>query len=1102
MKFYFLTMQLSAVFLLAALSVSATTSAQSTVSFTGKDAPLEQVFAAVRKQTGYTFVYYTEALQGAHKVTIDVKGMTVEEFLGVCLKDQPLTWKVIGQTVMIAKKEAKSITVETEEPPVSEIKGKITNDKGEPLAGASVTVKGTKRGSVTAADGTFDLKNVEPGKILIISYAGFSTREITIGNSTVIELALQPANSHLDEVQVIAYGQTTERLNVGNITTVGSAEIEKQPVDNPLLTLEGRVPGLVVTQSTGLPGTGVTVLVQGQNSLDKGNDPFYVIDGVPYTSQLLPNLGGMQGGSGVNIANSGNPLNYINPSDIESITVLKDADATAIYGSRAANGAILITTKKGKAGQTRFDFNLQSGVGKVPHKVDLLNLQEYREMRHEAIMNDGNTIQPTDYDINGFWDSTRSTDWQKALIGKASEFTNLNGTVSGGNTNTQYLVGATYNKQTTVFPGNLGDEKGSVHFSINNSSADQKFKLQFGGNYQIDKNKLPFFDLTQEALLIPPDAPKLYNADGTINWALDQNGISSWSVSPGQPMAALMNVYTSQTTNLISNALLSYEILRGLTLQSSFGYTNMQVNETQIFPLAAVAPAQLPYSTRTAEYTDNNINSWIIEPQLKYKVSLGAGKLDALLGTTIEQNNSNGQILNASGFNSDAVMGDIQSASSITVSSTDVAVYKYNALFARINYNLDEKYLVDITARRDGSSRFGSADDLHNFGAAGLGWLFSNERFVKENLAFVSFGKLKFSYGTTGNDQIGDYQYLDLYSPTYAGVPYQGVTGLAPVSLPNPYIEWEETRKINIGADLGFIKDRIILNVNAYRNRSSNQLTSQALPIITGFNGVTENFPATVQNSGVELSLRTINIKRKNFQWTTNLNLTIPKNKLVSYKNIASSGDAYAYVVGKPVTITRLFHLIGVDPATGVYEFATSKGSPTTTPDYFTDANIYDNTAATLYGGLENSIQYKGFNLDLLFQGVKQLGQTYAYGDYPGYLYNQPATVLQRWQKPGDLAPIQRYNADFSLSGPFSIASTASDGAYRDASFVRLKNVSLSWQFPGDWQKKRFLHSARIYIQGQNVLTFTKYIGLDPGTKSNTTLPPLRVIAAGIQVSL
>ena len=447
-------------------------------------------------------------------------------------------------------------------------------------------------------------------------------------------------------------------------------------------------------------------------------------------------------------------------------------------------------------------------------------------------------------------------------------------------------------------------------------------------------------------------------------------------------------------------------------------------------------------------------------------------------------------------------MGDIQSASSITVSSTDVAVYKYNALFARINYNLDEKYLVDITARRGGSSRFGSADDLHNFGAAGLGWLFSNERFVKDNLAFVSFGKLKFSYGTTGNDQIGDYQYLDLYSPTYAGVPYQGVTGLAPVSLPNPYIEWEETRKINIGTDLGFIKDRIILNVNAYRNRSSNQLTSQALPIITGFNGVTENFPATVQNSGVELSLRTINIKRKNFQWTTNLNLTIPKNKLVSYKNIASSGDAYAYVVGKPVTITRLFHLIGVDPATGVYEFATSKGNPTTNPDYFTDANIYDNTAATLYGGLENSIQYKGFNLDFLFQGVKQLGQTYAYGDYPGYLYNQPATVLQRWQKPGDLAPIQRYNADFSLSGPFSIASTASDGAYRDASFIRLKNVSLSWQFPGDWQKRRFLHSARIYIQGQNVLTFTKYIGLDPGTKSNTTLPPLRVITAGIQVSL
>ena len=293
-----LVMQLPIILLLAGLSAGAATSAQNTVSFTGKDVPLEQVFAAVKKQTGYTFVYYTEVLQAAHKVTIDVKGLPIEEFLELCLKDEPLTYKVIGQTVMIAKKEVKSINIENGVPTLPEVRGQITNENGQPLVGASVIVKGGKKGTFTDEKGAFVLKNIPPNAVLEVSFTGYQRKEVSLRGEGSITVALPIATNSLDQVQIIAYGTTSERYNIGDVTTVSGVEIEKQPVDNPLLALEGRVPGLYITQTTGLPGSGVSVQIRGLNSMSSGTDPFYVVDGVPYTSQLLPNLGGILGSSG------------------------------------------------------------------------------------------------------------------------------------------------------------------------------------------------------------------------------------------------------------------------------------------------------------------------------------------------------------------------------------------------------------------------------------------------------------------------------------------------------------------------------------------------------------------------------------------------------------------------------------------------------------------------------------------------------------------------------------------------------------------------------------------------------------------------------------
>ena len=577
-------------------------------------------------------------------------------------------------------------------------------------------------------------------------------------------------------------------------------------------------------------------------------------------------------------------------------------------------------------------------------------------------------------------------------------------------------------------------------------------------------------------------------------------GNSTWDW-PGNPVAQLLNKYKNKTSNLVSNVDLSYRIIPGLYIKSSFGYTNLQSNETVTVPLLSTAPELRQNTTRIGIYGNNIIRSWIIEPQLRYELAVGKGKLETLIGATVQQNNSDGQRIFGFGYTTDEAINNISSATRVQAEPGIENTYKYNAVFGRINYVWDKKYILNLNARRDGSSRFGSKNKFHNFGSIGGAWIFSEEHYIRDQFPFLSFGKIKASYGTTGNDQIGDYQFLSLYNSVTAGVPYQGINTLQVSNLPNAYLQWEETRKLYIGLDLGFIKDRIIINAGYYHNRSSNQLLGYKLPISTGFGSILENFPALVQNSGWEVSVNTTNIESKGIKWSTSFNLTIPKNKLVEFPGIESSTYANSIVVGQPITIERKFHLIGVDPATGGYYFA-SKTNPFN-PSFPDDATVLINTQPQLFGGIQNSLHCKGFQIDFLVQFVKQKGANYFFGRFPGASrLNQPVYVLDRWQKPGDATAHQRYNSNFILSNQYINAAFTSDAAFADASFARLKNLSISWQLPGSLLKKIHVHALRVYTQAQNLLTITEYKGLDPETLSSATLPPLRVVTIGLQVSL
>ncbi len=1075
-------------FFIALMNVSAKGTAQK-VTLSLKNAPLVQVFDQLHARTGVRFLYNPQMMDRTVPVSVDVVDKPLGDVLNTCFKDQPLTYTIFENTIIIREKSPSLLDRLREAFVRTTVKGTVSDEQGQALAGVSVRENGSDNGVTTDQEGSFVL-TVADDALIEFSYIGYEKLLLPVRKVAAQKtIRLRLANLSMKEVVVNkGYYSTTQALNTGDVSTVSSQAIEQQPVSNPLAAMEGRVPGLLITQNTGLPGGGFTVQVRGQNSIASGNDPFYVIDGVPYMSSpvLLAN-------NNLNPA-GGNPLNFINPRDIESIEVLKDADATAIYGSRGANGVILITTKKGKAGDPRVSINVYQGMGKITRAPQYVNTPQYLQIRHEAFKNDGADPDPSiDYDLfneNG-WDTTRTIDWQKLLNGGTAHYTDVQGSVSGGSELTQYKVGLGYHRETTVFPLSTSDQKGSLHFNLNTSSKDRKFHLTLAGNYVYDQTGLPVVEPMNQMMFIAPDAPNPLNPDGSLNWANE-----GWTY--GNPWSYFQQPYAGRTTNMVTNMQLSYTIVRGLDVRASVGYNNLQFDQTQIFPLSTIDPAA-GLTSGEGVYNTANSRSWIAEPQLNYKVSFGKGQFSALAGTTFQQNRNQGTQLSGDNYTSDALLSNIQAASTVTVGPSTDITYKYNALYARLNYTWDDKYVVNLTARRDGSSRFGPGKQFANFGAAGVAWVFTKERWISDGLPFLSFGKLRASYGSSGNDQAADYTFFDRYNSTR--YPYGGAQGLYPVSLYNPDLAWEVNRKLEIGLETGFLNDRISFSGSWYRNRSSNQLLGYPLSTVTGFASITENLPAIVQNTGFELVVNATVLRSAGFKWTASANLTIPRNKLVAYPGLENSSYRNRFIIGKPITIQRVYKFAGVDPQTGLYQVLGADGKLTSDPIPVTDDIATVNTAPSLYGGLQNSFTYGHFSLDFLWQYVKQTGLYFLYDDPGMFSMYEPVTVLNRWQKPGDKAPIQRYSQDGSAETALG-AAALSDQLYKNASYLRLKNLSFSYVLPSTWQRRLGLHNARVYLLGQNLLTFTPYKGYDPENQSQVTLPPLKVWTLGLDVTL
>jgi TonB-linked SusC/RagA family outer membrane protein len=1073
--------------------------------------PLTEVLKKISKQTGIAIYYHNTELTPYSKVSLEVENQPFLDVLHTLLDKRGFTWIPVNESAITIKRSEtttriiNSSNIDTTN--LFTVYGKVTNQKGEPIPGATVLIRGKNRGVTTASNGSFQINDIGPNTLLLISNIAFVSQEIRVkekGNLGVISLLEYVGK--LDETVVVAYGTTTKRMNLGNIGSVKEKEISKSPIDNPLLALQGRVAGVFIEQSTGLAGSGITVRVQGQNSLTRGNDPLYVIDGIPYSSQLLPSLNSILGGNGNTspvTMGSGSPLSFINPNDIESIDVLKDADATSIYGSRAAAGAILITTKKGRAGETKVNLSLQQGIGMVSRYSDLLNTEEYLQMRREALKNDNATIQPTDYDLDGTWDTLRYTDWQKELIGNLAKYQDLQASISGGNTQNQFLIGGGYRRQTTVFPGDFDDKKLSFHLNISSVSRNEKLKVTVTASYMNDRNSLPNSDFTSSALQLAPNAPSLYNSDGAVNWEINQNNESTFSENPIPNLS--LQKYKITSNNLISNLQTSYSLIKGLDIKASVGYNSFISDEIRTTPLISNRPEYLYIGSRLrrASYGDNQTRSWIFEPQITYTKRVKKHKLDGVIGLTFNESVSNGVQISGNGYNSDEILQDVKSAATVSVISTSEFNYKYSAGFGRLSYNYNGTYLVNINARRDGSSRFGAENKFSNFASIAGGWIFSNENFFKSFSSILTYGKLKFSYGSTGNDQIGDYNFLNLYRSVPSGLPYQGISGLQSTGLTNPYLQWESTRKKQYGIELGLINRRLYLDVIYFQNKSSNQLLNYSLPIFAGFTDIQRNFPATIQNSGWEVTVNYSPISTSKISWSGNFNLTVPRNKLLRFRNLSSSSYANSLTVGQPFTAIKVFNFAGVDSQTGLYQFFTADNHVTSDPDPIKDNTTLIDLSPKFYGGFSNSLQYRNIEVSFLLQFVKQVGKSPNLGLLPGiYGINQPSTVLNRWQKEGDKRSVQRFNSDYSVSQYWDYANNSSNVSYSDASYIRLKNVSISYSLPNKVVKRLHLNILKAFVNCQNLLTLTSYKGLDPENKTSFSLPPLRVVMAGLQLEL
>lgn len=1030
------------------LQVSASAFSQR-FSLSEKNAVLDVVLKKIKQQSGYLFLYDSELMRQARPVTVEIKDAPLEEVLQRCLEGQPFTYELVNKTIVIKLKHAATEKAAASIAPLDTLGGTVTNAAGIPVPGVAVGIKGTTKGTVTDEKGRFRMQDVPANAILVFRMIGFEAHEEQIVPGKALNVVLKEELSKLSEVIVVGYGTQKRSDLTGAVSSVRGDQLTGQAISNPVQALTGVAPGVQVLQNSGEPGSALSVRVRGGNSLIGGNEPMYVIDGFPITGTL----------------------DNINPNDILSIEVLKDASATAIYGSRGANGVVMVTTKKGKAGRTQVEYDVYYGLQQVTKKIDMLNAQEFATIANVRAANDNIAPFFTDAEIKAFG---KGIDWQDEIF-RTAPIQNHSLSVSGGNDKTRFNLTGNYFDQKGVILNSYNNQaqlRANLEHNINNN-----WKITFNNIVSRTKNNFLYSNNTERgagvlsgALISPPTVP-VYDANGNYS------NVRKYPFSPDiaeNPVAMALERKNVTTRNaLLTNLFIEGKLLPDLVLRSSIGvqYENSRVDfySPTIFQPSATGSASINYG----EWV-NIVN----ENTLTYSKTVNNDHHITLLGGITSEKNT-GQNLGASatGFLTNILENkSLQSGTSPGIPTSSMSKYAILSGLGRVNYAYKGKYLLTASIRADGSSRFGKANRWGYFPSTAVAWRVSEEKFWEGIKPVINDLKLRGSWGVTGNTAVSAYQSLSILSSVQTVLDKNLYIGFAPGSIkPNPELKWETTTQIDAGVDVGLLNSRLMLSFDYYSKRTNDLLSSVPVSSSTGYSTTIKNL-GTVENKGIEAALTAYILEQGPFKWDLGINLSRNRNKVIS---LSGGTDIFGEILGNTLpamSLVREGHPIGV--FYGYLEDGLDNNGEIKYKDLDNNGTI-NSLDRTIIGdpnpayiiGLNSHMSYKNFDLTILvtsIQGVDVLNYNLSnVADGFSFGINQVRDILGNYwtaDKPDPNAKYPKISKNTRYLG--------SDRFIEDGSYIRVKNIQLSYTLKKD---KLVLAGSQIYVAVQNPFTFTNY---------------------------
>lgn len=1052
-----LTMIFSFCFVMAVSAAGYSQNTRLNVDF--QNVTLRQVFEYVEQNSQFIFLYKNEDLNVDKRININLQNATIDEILEKALEGQRVNYRILDRQVILTKAGVHfqdGYMVQQEK----DVRGQVAGEDGQPIPGVSVVIKGTSTGTITDMDGRFSLVSVPPDAALVFSFVGMRTREIEIAGRNFIKVVMEEETIGLEEVIAIGYGVQRKKDLTTSVASVTSEDFAERPITQLGQVMAGLAAGVQVTETSGKPGAGLSIRVRGATSLNANNDPLFVIDGIPT-----------------------NDTRGLAVEDIESLQVLKDASAAAIYGSRGANGVVLITTKRGKAGTSRMSLSTYQGFAELPKKIGVLNGRQYAELINESQINAGGS--PKYDDPSGVQDVT---DWQDEVY-RTAPVSNYQLSFSGGSEKTQYyLAFSLLNQKGIIDPTQF--KRYSVKLNIDQQIYDW-LKVGSSINWSktnshdvTDNNSVARGGVVLAALSTPPTIP-VYNDDGTFS----VNPFQAWE----NPVAAMKGKDEGTKANqLLANFFGEVNLTKELVFKSTLGFESNNSTWSSFTD---------PYRTgsgrayRGIGSNKTNIDfTWLNENTLTYSGTFEGGhRFTALAGFTAQRYEWNGTDQEVRNFASDAI--PTLNAGSVSVTNTtDASEWTMASLIGRVTYDYQGRYLLTANIRRDASSRFGKENRWGTFPSVSAGWRISDENFMEGLRHIMNDMKLRVSWGMNGNQPDDPYAAYGKVSPS-GGYPFGEdlLPGVKQDRATNDSLKWESTRQINAGIDVSLFESRIQLAADIYYKKTKDLLMDVSVATQMGVASQLRNV-GNVDNKGFELSIRSKNLTGK-FEWNTDLNFSVNRNKV---KNLGGedvllfSGSIYergdVSIVREGYPIGSFYGLIatGVDPQTGMmtYEDQNTDGA-------YTDADrvIIGDAQPGFIFGLNNTLSYKNFTLGFLLQGVQGndiFNASRIEIEGMENWKNQSTEVLRRWKNPGDITDIPKALAD---SKDNSLLSTR---FLEDGSFIRLKSVTLSYNLKSAWLQSMQVNNVQLYFTGQNLWTITDYSGYDPelnyGGTSNTAL--------------